>query len=82
MTRNGDETILTDKYGRCFRKTEKSPPSGANVRGDGLDSWIPRIFVFFCFEKKEENHNQKDRPSGLNEVYKLAYSIYHRMRGR
>lgn len=52
VTRNGDGMILTDKHGRCFRKTDVPPQAGADVRKDGLDSWVPRFFVCLCFLEK------------------------------
>lgn len=49
VIRKGDETILTDKYGRRFRKAEIPSPAGADVREDVLDAWVPRIFCLVLF---------------------------------
>ncbi len=43
MTRNGNETILMDKHGRCFRKSTSSSPAGADVSGDDATSLLTSV---------------------------------------
>lgn len=79
MTRRGDETILTDKYGRCFRKAETSPSAGADVREDGLDSWVLRVFGCFCFESKAENHTERPPAEGRVEPRRAWFYFFHKV---
>ena len=44
VTRNGDETILTDKNGRRFKKAENPPSAGAHVSRERLTLWAPLAF--------------------------------------
>lgn len=45
VTRNGDETELTDKHGRRFMKAENALPVGAHVRRERLNLGGPRALI-------------------------------------